>query len=177
MTLHDVSRPVDVGQLFAEHAAHLLRYCRGRLDAEDAEDVVAQAFLVAHRRRDHYRPGGAGVRAWLFGIATNLIREHRRAEVRRLRALARLPAAMVWTADHAERAVERLDGSARGRRALAALAGLSRRQRDVLLLYAVAELTYEEIADAAGMPVGSVRSTLHRARTKIRIALEGDLND
>ncbi len=175
MTLHHVPAPVDVGRLFAEHSTHLLRYCRGRLDAQDAEDVVAQTFLIAHRQRDRHQPTGAGTRAWLFGIATNLIREHRRAEIRRLRAMARVPDPP-FAADHADRAVERVDRSARGRRAVAALAGLSRRQRDVLLLFAIAELTYEEIAHAAGMPVGSVRSTLHRARTKIRAAMEGDLD-
>ena len=171
MTHQEAPPAVDAGQLFAEHATHLLRYCRGRIDAADAEDVVAQTFLVAHRQRDRYEHTGPGVRAWLFGIATNLLREHRRAELRRLRALARLPAGVMSIEDHADRAVERVDRAARGRRVLVALAGLSRRQRDVLLLYAVAELTYEEIAHAAGMPVGSVRSTLHRARAKVRAAL------
>jgi len=52
-----------------------------------------------------------------------------------------------------------------------ALASLSRKQRDVLLLFAVAQLEYEEIAVALGMPVGTVRSTLHRARAKVRVAL------
>lgn len=171
MTNQEAPPAVDAGQLFAEHATDLLRYCRGRIDAADAEDVVAQVFLVAHRQRDRYEHSGPGVRAWLFGIATNLLREHRRAEIRRLRALARLPAGATTTEDHADRTAERVDRTTRGRPVLAALAGLSRRQRDVLLLYAVAELTYEEIAHAAGMPLGSVRSTLHRARAKVRAAL------
>ena len=95
---------LDAGSLFAEHADQLLRYCCGRLPRPDAEDVVAQTFLVAHRRLPAYRPSGAGVRAWLFGIATNLVREHRRAEGRRLRALARMPAERSPAEDPADRA-------------------------------------------------------------------------
>ncbi|MFD0595876.1 RNA polymerase sigma factor [Catellatospora coxensis] len=73
--------------------------------------------------------------------------------------------------DIAERAAARADASAQTRRLAGVLAALPARQRDVLLLHAVAELGYEEIAATLGIPLGSVQSALHRARVKLRAAL------
>jgi RNA polymerase sigma factor (sigma-70 family) len=133
-----------------------------------AEDVVAETFLIAYERRDRLLAGP--VRAWLYGIATNLLRRHRRTEVRALRALARTG----WdphTADVAERAVDRADASVLSRDLAAVLARLPARQRDVLLLHAVAELDHDQIAATLDIPLGTVRSALHRARTKVRAAI------
>ena len=109
-------------------------------------------------------------RAWLYGIATNLLRRHRRTEVRGLRALART-GHDPYTLDIADSAVARVDATALNRRLAAVLAALPARQRDVLLLYAVAEFDYAEIAASLGIPPGSVRSALHRARAKVRAAI------
>jgi RNA polymerase sigma-70 factor (ECF subfamily) len=162
--------PVDIEGLFAAYGEQLLRYCRGRLAQADAEDVVAQTFLIAQRRRLD-QPAGLPGRAWLFGIVTNVLREHRRAEVRRLRVMSRAGVGDQPEAELADEVAERIDDSAALRPVLAAMAGLPVKQREVLLLYAVAELSYEEIAVALRMPLGSVRSALHRARAKIRAAV------
>jgi RNA polymerase sigma factor (sigma-70 family) len=165
---HEVEPPIDVGVLFATYGMQLLRYCRGRLRLADAEDVVAQTFLIAQRRRLD-QPADFPSRAWLFGIATNVLREHRRAEMRRLRAMSRVGSEPRH--DLADAVVEQMDGAAALRPVLQAMAKLPARQREVLLLYAVAELSYDEIAEALHMPLGSVRSNLHRARGKIRAAV------
>lgn len=162
----------ELGDLFRQYGQQLHRYCASRIGPAGAEDVVAEVFLVAHQRRERYDPAAGSTAAWLFGIATNLLRRHRRAEVRGFRALARTGVDPLAGHDElAERAAARADASALAPRVAAALAALPRRQREVLLLYAVAQLEYREIAVALGIPVGSVRSSLHRARTKVRAAL------
>jgi RNA polymerase sigma factor (sigma-70 family) len=158
--------PADLAGMFDRYARDLLRYCTRRVGEHVAEDVVAETFLVAYERRDRYDAGRGDVLPWLYGIATNLLRKHHRLEVRALRALADAAPA------DEERAAERVDAQRSVGRLAAALAALPRRQRDVLLLHAVAELEYVEIAQALGIPLGSVRSALHRARAKVRQSLE-----
>jgi RNA polymerase sigma-70 factor (ECF subfamily) len=152
--------------MFERHARDLLRYTTQRVGEQVAEDIVAQAFLIAYEQRDRYDPGKGELLPWLYGICTNLLRRHHREESRRLRALSRLPRekADAPSADRvdAQRAVARVAG---------VLARLPRRQRDVLLLFAIAELEYAEIAAALQIPLGSVQSALHRARAKVRLAL------
>src|SRR5882724_12461816 len=83
--------PQQFAPLFDRHASDIHHYLSRRVDSV-ADDLLSETFLVAFRQRGSYREAGAGVRAWLFGIATNLARQHVRAEIRRYRALARLPA-------------------------------------------------------------------------------------
>jgi RNA polymerase sigma factor (sigma-70 family) len=158
--------PKDLGGMFERHARDLLRYATQRVGGQVAEDIVAQTFLTAYEQRDRYDPGKGELLPWLYGICTNLLRRHHREELRRLRALSRLPreSADGPSADRvdAQRAVARVAG---------VLARLPRRQRDVLLLFAIAELEYAEIAAALQIPLGSVQSALHRARAKVRLAL------
>jgi len=167
--LVDVTSDDGFTALYDRHARTLYRYCARRVGAVTAEDVVAATFLHAYTHRHRYDPARADVLPWLYGIATNLLRRHRRDEVRGYRALARTGVDPV--ADHAGRAAERADADLQVRGLAGVLAALPRRQRDVLLLYAVAELEYAEIASALRLPLGTVRSALHRARTKLRGAL------
>lgn len=132
-----------------------------------ADDLLSETFLIAFRRRDRYRNVGVGVRAWLFGIATNLVRQHVRAEVRRYRALAQVPAPEPAEDDP----VERLHAQAMGGRIAEVLAELKARDRDALLMLAWAGLSYAEIAAVQGVPVGTIRSRLNRARQLTRAAL------
>jgi RNA polymerase sigma factor (sigma-70 family) len=161
---------------YDEHARTLLRFCARRVGPEAAEDVVAATFLTAYERRSEYDPSRAEVRPWLYGIAVNHLRRHRRDEVRAYRALARAGVDPLFNAagvleGHEQRAGERADARARSQAVAGVLAALPRRQRDVLLLIAFADLDYGEVATALSIPVGSVRSALHRARHKLRAAL------
>jgi RNA polymerase sigma-70 factor (ECF subfamily) len=163
--------PQAFRDLFARHFDALFTHIARRLGRDAAEDLAAEVFLTAFDRRARYDLARPDARPWLYGIAANLMRRHRRAEVRRLRAHAREAGAHGHGGD--DGAAERLDARAAGPRLAHALASLPTRQREALLLYAWAGLGYEEIAAALDVPVGTVRSRLSRARERVRRELEG----
>lgn len=165
-----VDDPAEFAPLFDRHATTVHRYL-GRRVGELADDLLSETFLVAFRRRAAYRPEHVEVRPWLLGIATNVVRGHVRTEQRRYRALARAAAEPEESGGDPADAVGRLDAQALRGPLAAALAGLKPRDRDALLLLAWADLGYEEIAAVLDIPVGTVRSRLHRARRLTRAAL------
>jgi RNA polymerase sigma factor (sigma-70 family) len=174
---HLIVRSREHPELFAglydRHAPALHRYVTRRLGGDLADDVVGETFLIAFRRRDRYDVGRPQARPWLYGIAANLISRHRRSELRAYRALARSgadPVALTYAAD--PDAVDgRITAQAAGAALASALRGLSDGDRHVLLLVAWEDFSYGEVADALDIPVGTVRSRLHRARRKMRSAL------
>ena len=166
--------PETFAGLYDRHAAPIHRYVSRRLGDGMADDIVADTFLAAFRRRQSYDLRCSDARPWLYGIAANLIGKHRRTESRMLRAFARTGVDPVLEG-HADRIDSRVTAGSVQPDLAAALAGLSAGDRDVLLLIAWADLSYEQTATALGIPLGTVRSRLHRAREKIRAAL-GDRN-
>ncbi len=175
--LADGDPEVLFARLFDAHASALRSYFAGRVGVHVADDLVAETFLLALRKRATYDPGRGPVRPWLYGIATNVLRGHVRKELRGLRVTARVAADGGATGSSiAEavdaRATERVDAQQRTRRLATALAGLSRADRDVLLLSAWAELTPTEIGQALDLPPSTVRSRLHRVRRKLRTVLQ-----
>ncbi|MCM2577580.1 RNA polymerase sigma factor [Streptomyces meridianus] len=166
-------RPETFAHLYDRYAADIHRYVARRLGDGVADDITAETFLAAFRHRARFDTSRHNARPWLYGIAAHLISRHRRTEVRGLRALARTgtdPVAESW----ADRADSRVTAQAAKAPLAAALAGLSPRDRHVLLLVAWADLTYQEVAEALDIPVGTVRSRLNRARRKVRTALGDD---
>ncbi len=163
--------PTDIGGMFDRHARDLLRFATHRVGEQAAEDIVAQTFLAAYEQRNRYDPGRGDLLPWLYGICNNLLRRHRRAELRRLRATA----AMRPESSQEAPTADRIDAQRTVARVAHVLARLPRRQREVLLLFAIAELEYSEIATALEIPLGSVQSSLHRARTKIRAVLSSEV--
>jgi RNA polymerase sigma factor (sigma-70 family) len=164
--------PEAFAELYDRHAAPVHRYVSRRLGDGAADDVVAETFLAAFRGRHRYDLSRSDARPWLYGIAANVIGKQRRTEVRMWRALARTgtdPAAE----GHADRVDNRVAAAAVQRGLAAAMAGLAAGDRDVLLLVAWADLSYDEVAAALEIPVGTVRSRLNRARKKVREALGG----
>jgi RNA polymerase sigma-70 factor, ECF subfamily len=165
-------RPDAFSVIFDRHFAAVQRYLARRVGKARADDLAAQTFVVAFERRRVFDREATSARPWLFGIANNLMRNEVRAERRLLRALARLDAASAEDlADEAERALSRADAASALAEIAGALAALDDDQRDVLLLYAWGELTYEEIAQALAIPTGTVRSRLSRARSTLQTAL------
>ena len=164
--------PEAFAELYDRHVRQIHRYVTRRLGDSAADDVVGETFLAAFRRRRRYDLGRADARPWLYGIAANLIGKHRRAEIRMLRALARTGADPV-AESYADGADARVSAAAAKRDLAAGLASLAAGDREVLLLIAWADLTYDEVAVALGIPVGTVRSRLHRARRKVRDAFGG----
>ncbi|MFE1947208.1 RNA polymerase sigma factor [Streptomyces massasporeus] len=162
-----LQEPERFAALFDRHAPAIHQYVARRLGRDAADDVTAETFLTAFRIRARFDPVRAGVRPWLYGIAAKQIGRHRRQEVQALKLLARTghdPVADSWT----DSADDRVAAEAAARPLAGALARLSAGDRHVLLLFAWADFSYQEIAEALGIPVGTVRSRLNRARRKLR---------
>jgi len=152
--------------LFERHAYTIYNYCFRRIgDWSAAEDLLSIVFLEAWRRRSKRLPPDK-VLPWLYGIATNVVRNRRRSERRYRAALARVPAATPEPGFDDD-AAARIDDEHRVREALAALAGLGKREQDVFVLCAWAGLSYQDAAFSLDVPVGTVRSRLSRARRKL----------
>jgi RNA polymerase sigma-70 factor (ECF subfamily) len=169
-----VAEPARFGELFDRHADEIYRFVARRLGADVAADLVADVFLIAFRRRARFDPARALARPWLYGIAVNVIRGHRRAETRRLRALARAPRTSAVTDGEPfeERVAERVSAQRLGPDLARALGRLSEGERDLLLLVAWGDLSFDQAAAALGIPPGTARSRLHRLRAKLRKHLD-----
>jgi RNA polymerase sigma factor (sigma-70 family) len=134
-----------------------------------AEELASETFVIAFHRRASYDGAEDNARPWLFGIATNLLRRHRRTERRKLAAYAKSGVDPVVAFDPAlDAAEDRAEAEAAGPFLAEALAALRPADRDVLLLYAWADLSYPEVAKALGVPTGTVRSRLARARRQVQ---------
>lgn len=159
--------PEEFAAIFDRHAPHIHRYLARRVGAQHADDLLAETFTAAFRKRGTYHVDRTDARPWLYGMATNVVGQHRREEARqyRLHAVA-LPDLPVESP--ADRAIASSSAHSLRGRVGAALQGLSQGDRDVLLLIAWEDLSYDEVAAALDIPVGTVRSRLHRARKQVR---------
>lgn len=160
-------RPEAFEALFERHAVSIFRYLRRRVGEALAEELTAETFARAFRGRVHFDRRRDSALPWLYGIAANLLRMHRRAEERRLLAYARTAGSQGAETPPDADSDERLDASALRPALAAALADLSHGEREVLLLHAWAELSPAEIALALDISAGTVRSRLHRARAHV----------
>ncbi len=162
---HDV-----FAQLFAAHSdevfAAALRLTGSRASAED---VTSETFLVAWRRRGEVEPSDLPLRGWLLAIAAHQAMNVTRGRRRRLAFLGSDRARPGVVADFADETVGRLDDARRLERTRVALDALTRRELEVVSLCVWSELSYQEAADALGIPVGTVRSRLNRARERLRL--------
>ncbi|WP_217548786.1 RNA polymerase sigma factor [Streptomyces sp. GbtcB6] len=136
-----------------------------------AEEVVSLTFLEAWRLRASLDEDGGSPRPWLLGIATNVTRNQRRTARRHAAAMSRLPREEP-VRDFADEVAGRIDDAAQLALVRAALAQLRRPEREVLALCVWAGLDYAAAAEALGVPVGTVRSRLSRARTKLAKHME-----
>ena len=172
-------RPERFAAIYDRYFAEIYRYVAGRLGPDVADDLAAETFTDAFRKRAQFQPGRGALRPWLYGIATNLVARHRRVEARRLSALARADrrasADPDDLADLADRAAARVSAQQLRKPLAQALAQLPDHDRDVLLLVSLADLSYEEVAAALSIPAGTVGSRLNRARRKVRTAVEEEL--
>lgn len=169
-----VLEPDRFAAIYDKYFAEVYRYVAGRLGRDIADDLAAETFLVAFRKRDRFDPVLGHVRPWLYGIATILVGQHRRKETRRYRALARTAGrALAPAENHDDLVVDAVTAKRLGRRLATAVADLGHGDRDVLLLVAISELSHQEIALALNIPYGTVGSRLNRARKKLRKALGG----
>lgn len=161
--------PEEFANIFHRHYDTIHGYLARRIGPDVADDLASEVFLVALRRAAAFDGRDREALPWLYGIATNVLHRHRRDEVRRWRAFQRLAGREDAYVDVEFDAVEDRQAAAQFRSCLAAaLSEMGRHRRDVLLLHAWEGLTYEQIAHALGVPVGTVRSRLWRARRMVR---------
>jgi RNA polymerase sigma-70 factor (ECF subfamily) len=160
--------------LFDRHAPAVHRYLSSRAGAAQADDLCSETFLAAFRSRGRYDGRYDDARPWLFGIATNLLRHHHRDRHRHVQRLRALGPPGLDERDPAERVAEGLDAATEWARVARALDQLDEPQREVIVLVAGPGLTYDEIARALDLPVGTVRSRLARGRRRLRELLELD---
>lgn len=156
-----------VSAWFDEHAPSLGSYAARRVGPSLARDIVAETFRIACEQYDQFDPSRGAERAWLFGIATNLIRRHWRTEERRLRIQAHASRIDSTRGDPLLRVDERLDASRQYQRVVDAVAELDPEDRDLLVLIAWEQMTSREVAAVLGIPAGTVRSRLKRIRTHL----------
>jgi RNA polymerase sigma factor (sigma-70 family) len=167
-SLHD---PARFAAVFDRHYGEIAAYLTRRAGRTLAEELASETFVRAFAARAGYDLAFSDARPWLYGIANNLLRKHARTEERRRRAYARAIEREGFS-DELDLIAERIDASAGARVIAEALARLAPGDRDTLLLFALTDLDYEGIALATGVPVGTVRSRLHRVRRHLQAALE-----
>jgi RNA polymerase sigma factor (sigma-70 family) len=159
--------PEAFGLLYERHARAIYNYLFRRCgDWSVAEDLTSIVFLEAFRRRSEARIAEGKVLPWLYGVATNVVRNQRRSLRRYSDALKRVPPPDP-DPGVAGLAADRVDAEREMRRVLAVLRQLPESDKDVLSLCLWSELSYEDAAVALGIPVGTVRSRLSRARARL----------
>jgi RNA polymerase sigma factor (sigma-70 family) len=165
-----VGEPELFTVIFDRHYRSVYGYLSRRVGRVIADDLAAETFILAFERRSSYDPRVERALPWLLGIAVNLLAHHHRSEGRQLRAFAAAGSLEVARSAGASGT----PGATASEKLVAALEQLDDYDREALLLYAWGELKYREIADVLGIPVGTVRSRLNRARRKLRQALDSD---
>lgn len=161
------------GQIFDAHADFVFNVALRRTGSmTDAEDIAAEVFAELWRQRSTLEPRYGSVRPWLAGTATNLTRRHWRSTERRHRALLRLRSQSERISDDlAEEAVAKIEGARRADRVRTALLDLPADQYAVLTLSVWEGLSHEETAEALGVAIGTVKSRLSRARSKLELSI------
>lgn len=168
--LWDRARVGDVwaySALFDRHSRAVYNFCFRRTGSwSTAEDLTSLVFLEAWRARDRVELERESALPWLYGVALNLTRNHQRTLRRRRRALERLapPPALPDVADDT---VARLAAEQRMREVLALVASLPQADQDVLAVCVWSGMSYQDAADALDVPIGTVRSRLSRARSRL----------
>jgi RNA polymerase sigma-70 factor (ECF subfamily) len=159
--------PVRFGTIAERHFGAIYQYLARRVGRDVAQDLGAETFVVAFSARSRYDLSRTNARPWLFGIATNLIRRHRRTEFRMLNAYVRSvhPSRFDDQVDEISTHMEHIELLALVAKAFSKL---DPEQRDALHLTAIEGLSYAEAAEALGVPVGTVHSRVARARVTLR---------
>jgi RNA polymerase sigma-70 factor (ECF subfamily) len=170
---HRASSAADgVGaRLFRDHAQAVYAFVARRLGRQLASDLTADTFRIALEQADRYDAARGEERAWLFGIANNLVRRHWRTETRRLQAMARAAHDAGPIGDPLLETIDRIDALSSHGQLLLAIAELDPDDRDLLVLVGWERCSYADAAAALGIPAGTARSRMHRIRRTLRTSL------
>jgi len=163
-------------EIFQRHRISIFRFVARRVGQVDAADLTAETFVRAFEARHRFDTMRPSARSWLLGIASHVCIDHlRRTGLRRRRQNEIAAGWLYRPEDEADETAANVDARMFGPALAEALRALSETDRQALLLHAVTRLTYEEIADILAIPIGTVRSTLHRARRRMRELLPDDV--
>ncbi len=170
-----LTQPAAFAELFDRHARSVNAFATYRIGRHAAEDVLSETFLVAFRRRADFDTTAESAEPWLIGIASRLIRRYRAVEARNWRSFV----AAVTGEEHTalggfDEAMTRVDAERELHALKARIAALAPKDRETLLLYAWQGMSYDEIAQTLGVPVGTVRSRLNRVRRRLDSARKID---
>lgn len=155
-------------EIFERHIDAVSAYVARRVGPAASDDIVSETFLIAFRKRKRFDLERPSALPWLMGIATNVLGQHRRAQAQHWRVLqASFSQSDPVAPDDHDRSSAQLDAAGEIERLYPRIAALSARDREVLFLHAWGDLTYEQIAAALRIPVGTVRSRLSRIRAKL----------
>ena len=170
-----ISDSAAFATIFDRHARSIHRFLARRIDPAEADGLVGEVFRIAFERRETFDLERSSARPWLYGIATNVVAHHRRSELRRFHALARLASTRIEDRHDivGDRVSESIDADQAWAQLVEVIDDLPTEERDTLLLYAWEELSYADIAAALDVPVGTVRSRLNRARRRLRALPDG----
>ena len=164
-----LDQPEVFGLIYDRHPATVLRFLGRRIGAEVAEGLIGEVFRIAFERRKTFDASRVSALPWLYGIGSNLLLKHRRGEARRLRASVRMAAD---EATDRRASAGALDARVLFPRVADAIEALPDGEREALLLFAWEDLSYQSVAEALELPIGTVRSRLNRARAHLRELLE-----
>ncbi len=159
--------------IYERYFQTMYRYVARRIGTSGAGDLASDVFVKAFEARSRYDLDRPLCRPWLYGIASNLIRDHLRRQKRKERAYLHAQTIEDTSTQSIELEHERIEAVLAVPEINRALQKLNKGDREVLLLAAVGELSYEEVASALGIPIGTVRSRLSRARRRMQELLPG----
>lgn len=159
-------------EFYDRHVEQVIAFGVRRLgDSDQVADLVAEVFLAVLRSAGSYDPRRGTARAWLYGIAANVVAGGRRRAAKEAGAYAQLSGRRLLEPDDYAELDSRLDAASAARRLSEAMARVPRADRVVLELVALDQLTVTEAAAALGIRPGAARSRLARARRRLRADL------
>ncbi|WP_323792743.1 RNA polymerase sigma factor, partial [Nocardioides sp.] len=167
-------QPHLFAEIFDRHHGAIHAYVSRRAGHQVADDVLSEVFTAAFAQRASFASESGSALPWLYGIARNLTHRHFRTTASDMRVSGTWAGRYV---DDHDAVIAGVDASREWHVVRDVLATLAADDRETLLLYAWEGLSYAEVADAVGVPVGTVRSRIHRARRALRGALDMNLEE
>lgn len=158
--------------VFDRHFSSVFRFVGASVRRDHVADISSEVFVRAFEQRSRYNLAYRSARPWLLGIASNLIADHYRKQAREDRAYRRASATAAGSQDFENGTSERVDAEMSSPLLRKALEALRPEDVSIVVLFAVEQMTYREIASALGIPEGTVRSRLSRARVRLRNFIE-----